>query len=558
MKKIGVTGAAGFIGSYVVEELHRRGYDVLVMDHALPGTVGIHDFEVETFFGDVRDETAVFEFAAHVDGIIHLAAVLGTQETIQNPKPSVETNIMGSLNIFEAAARYDLPVVYAGVGNHFMAPQAGGSYTITKTTAEYFAKTYNANKGSRISVVRPVNAYGPRQSVASPYGCLDPSTPVLTEDLSWVPISSLREGDRLVGIDEYPESKYRQRKLRSVEVTGSWATEKEAVRLSFSDGRSVVCSVDHPWLTTSWLNTNANGWKRAGDLRAGLRIASVVDSTWARGEERLHGYVSGLLDGEAHTSKSGVFFHQNPGKTLDAYISAVQSLGFSTATHSKGQDRKCLTTNIVGGVGQRMKFLGTVGTERLNTNVVWEGLAPHGGYVELVKIEPLGKRPLWDIETSNHTYIAEGLVSHNSSKVRKILPSFTCRALAGDDIEVYGDGTQISDCVHVWDVANVFVSALEYTEGVGPLTDLEVGPVSSITVNDIANLVRQAAKSEVKLTHLPMRPGEVPNAVVKANVDSLAPLGINAENFIPLGTGIEETVEWYRENWLPGYLEAQK
>jgi len=50
-----------------------------------------------------------------------------------------------------------------------------------------------------------------------------------------------------------------------------------------------------------------------------------------------------------------------------------------------------------------------------------------------------------------------------------------------------------------------------------------------------------------------MRPGEVPNAVVKANVDSLSVLGINAENFIPLGTGILETVEWYREHWLPFY-----
>ena len=552
MRVVGVTGGAGFIGGYVREELARKGYDVVVFDRAPHGQLA----ENESFFlGDIRDSVAVTEFAAHVDGIVHLAAVLGTQETISNPIPAAETNIIGGLNILEAANQYNLPVVYAGVGNHWMRSEGGGTYTISKTVVEDFCKMYNKNRNGLVSVVRPVNAYGPRQSVASPYGCLDPSTPVLREDLSWVPISSLREGDRLVGIDEYPESKYQQRKLRSVEVTGSWATEKEAVRLSFSDGRSVVCSVDHPWLSTSWLNTNANGWKRAGDLRAGLRIASVVDSTWARGEERLHGYVSGLLDGEAHTSKSGVFFHQNPGKTHDAYISAVQSLGFSTATHPKGQDSKCLTTNIVGGVGQRMKFLGTVGTERLDTNVVWEGLAPHGGYVELVKIEPLGKRPLWDIETSNHTYIAEGLVSHNSSKVRKIMPSLVCRALTGDPMELYGGGKQISDCVHVSDVAHVFVTALEYTEKFGPLTDIEVGPVDSVSVYEIAQIVRRVADSSSEIVSLPMRPGEVPNAVVKSNVESLIPLDLSAEDFISLEDGIQQTVDWYRENWLPHFSE---
>lgn len=310
MKTIGVTGGSGFIGGYVREQLLDRGYEVVVFDRAPHGELA----DGESFFlGDIRDDVAVTEFAAHVDGIIHLAAVLGTQETIANPRPAAETNVLGGLNILEAANQYNLPVVYAGVGNHWMREHGGGTYTITKTIVEDFAKMFNKNRGGRISVVRPVNAYGPHQSIAAPYG---------------------------------------------------------------------------------------------------------------------------------------------------------------------------------------------------------------------------------------------------SSKVRKILPSFTCRALLGDDIEVYGDGTQVSDCVHVWDVANVFVTALEYTAEHGPLTDLEVGPVASVTVNDVANLVLQAAQSDSKLVHLPMRPGEVPNAVVKANVASLKPLGINAENFIPLGDGIRETVEWYETNWLPGYRDT--
>jgi UDP-glucose 4-epimerase len=171
-KKILVTGGSGFIGSYVIEELLSQGYKVLTFDHSMPGhiTDPMGPRAVEHFMGDIRDSTAVTEAAAHVDGIIHLAAVLGTQETISNPRPAAETNILGALNVFEAASQYDLPVVYAGVGNHFMRFDGGGTYTISKSAVEDFAKMYVKNRGSKISVVRPVNAYGPRQSVAHPYG----------------------------------------------------------------------------------------------------------------------------------------------------------------------------------------------------------------------------------------------------------------------------------------------------------------------------------------------------------------------------------------------------
>jgi UDP-glucose 4-epimerase len=161
--KVLVTGGAGFIGSYVCAELTAQGHQPLRFDHHRHGND-------EVFLGDVRDATAVTEAAAHVDGIIHLAAVLGTQETILNPRPAAEVNILGALNIFEAATQYDLPVVYAGVGNHWMREHGTGAYTISKTAAEDFARMYDKFRGGRISVVRPVNAYGPGQSVAAPFG----------------------------------------------------------------------------------------------------------------------------------------------------------------------------------------------------------------------------------------------------------------------------------------------------------------------------------------------------------------------------------------------------
>ena len=162
MTNVLVTGGSGFIGSHVVRQLLSDGYTPVIFDRHIrkppPGC--------ELILGDVRDPVAVTEAAAHAEGIIHLAAVLGTQETIGNPRPAAETNILGALNVFEAAVQYDLPVSYAAVGNHWM----DNGYSITKTAAERFARMYNAERGGKIAVVRALNAYGPGQSVAAPYG----------------------------------------------------------------------------------------------------------------------------------------------------------------------------------------------------------------------------------------------------------------------------------------------------------------------------------------------------------------------------------------------------
>lgn len=162
MKRVGVTGGAGFIGSWVTDELRRRGCEVVCFDRW-----GHHPDGSVLMLGDVRDATAVTEFAASVDGIIHLAAVLGTSETIANPRPAAETNILGTLNVFEAAAQYRLPVVNAAVGN---ARIGRGTYCVTKTCAEDFVAMYVLDRGQRFVSVRPVNAYGPGQKAPDPWG----------------------------------------------------------------------------------------------------------------------------------------------------------------------------------------------------------------------------------------------------------------------------------------------------------------------------------------------------------------------------------------------------
>lgn len=164
-KTVLVTGGAGFIGSYVRERLMDDGHHVVSFDHNIPAEwPDAHN--LTHFLGDIRDEVSVTEAMSHVDAFIHLAGVLGTQETIQNPKPAIMTNIVAGLNMLEAAAQYGIPGVNIAVGNHW----EQNPYSISKSTVERLVWMFNKYRGTNVSIVRALNAYGPRQSVAAPYG----------------------------------------------------------------------------------------------------------------------------------------------------------------------------------------------------------------------------------------------------------------------------------------------------------------------------------------------------------------------------------------------------
>lgn len=191
--KVGVTGGNGFIGRYVCEELAARGHEPIVFDHR---DRGAGNLPWEVMRGDIRDATAMTELAAHADAIIHLAAVLGTQETITNPRPAAETNLMGGLNFLEAVAQYGLPGVYICVGNHWM----DNSYSISKTAVERFARMFNAHRGTKVNLVRVVNAYGPRQQAAPPFaaGKVRKITPaVICRALSGMPVELYGGGTQI-------------------------------------------------------------------------------------------------------------------------------------------------------------------------------------------------------------------------------------------------------------------------------------------------------------------------------------------------------------------------
>jgi UDP-glucose 4-epimerase len=147
--RIGVTGGAGFIGS-AVRRVAGDEHEIVNFDHP-------HDVRA---FADVE------AFVADVEGVIHLAGILGTAETLGHEHESIDVNIVGALNVAQACQRHDVPMVQIGTG-HRGQPNV---YAITKACAEDLVLARVQWSGLRANVVRAFHAYGPGQKAPPPYG----------------------------------------------------------------------------------------------------------------------------------------------------------------------------------------------------------------------------------------------------------------------------------------------------------------------------------------------------------------------------------------------------
>jgi len=176
-----VTGAAGFIGRWVVGELLSRGHTVLPIDNlaegdeanlqAFLGRDGLLPFEV----GDVRDAEACRRWTAQVDAVAHLAASISVQDSIDDPATTFENDVVGTFNLLQGAraagARllfmstcmvYDRATTPAGIGEAHPTKPAS-PYAASKLSGEALTLSYFHAYGLPTMVVRPFNTYGPFQ-----------------------------------------------------------------------------------------------------------------------------------------------------------------------------------------------------------------------------------------------------------------------------------------------------------------------------------------------------------------------------------------------------------
>ena len=184
MKKILVTGSDGFIGSHLTEELVKAGYQVKAFVYynsfntwgwldTLPSDVMKN---VEIFQGDVRDPNGVKEAMKETAAVFHLAALIAIPFSYHSPDTYVDTNIKGTLNILQAAREQDLERVLVTstsevYGTAQYVPmdekhpfQGQSPYSATKIGADRLAESFYRSFQLPVSIVRPFNTFGPRQS----------------------------------------------------------------------------------------------------------------------------------------------------------------------------------------------------------------------------------------------------------------------------------------------------------------------------------------------------------------------------------------------------------
>jgi len=182
MPTVLVTGADGFIGSRLVELLVKKGYKIKALSqyNSFNNWGWIEDIEckdkVEVLTGDIRDPHYCKFIAKDVDIIFHLAALIAIPYSYIAPDSYVDTNIKGTLNICQAAKEHgNIRVIHTSTSEvygtaqytpideeHPMQPQS--PYSATKIAADAMAMSFYNAFNLPVTIARPFNTYGPRQS----------------------------------------------------------------------------------------------------------------------------------------------------------------------------------------------------------------------------------------------------------------------------------------------------------------------------------------------------------------------------------------------------------
>lgn len=249
--------------------------------------------------------------------------------------------------------------------------------------------------------------------------CLAPSTRVLRDDLSWVAIGDLHAGDGLVAVE--PEAAAARLSRSYVYATAQALRRFKArsLRIIFEDGREVVCTPNHRWLAK---RTKANGskwkWRTAAELQAGHRICAPL-RPWETATSYDAGWLAGIFDGEgclrtgSGRKMRGVSFSQKEGVVLQK---ALRILAGMKVSYSQSRRRDGVVSVELNSKEAMFHVLGHLRPERLLQRRAWESMRVRSGAMDLAiaRIEPAGICEVVDLCTSTGTFIAEGLVSHNS------------------------------------------------------------------------------------------------------------------------------------------------
>jgi len=324
-RKLLITGAGGFIGSHLTEELVRQGNDVRAfvmynslnswgwLDHS-PKQIRDH---IDVFAGDIRDPHGVKEAMQGCDIVMHLAALIAIPYSYHSPDTYVDTNIKGTLNVLQAARDLSIEkVVHTSTsevyGTAKFVPitedhplQGQSPYSATKIGADQLAMSFYRSFCTPVAIIRPFNTYGPRQSAraiiptiitqalsgkrAIKLGALHP-----TRDFSYVQDTvrgflAVIESNSAVGETINIGSNYEISISRTVQLIAEILEREIEVETDDSRLRPDDSEVDRLWADITKAK-RLLGWEPLYSGMEGLKRGLAETVSWFRNPDNLRTY----------------------------------------------------------------------------------------------------------------------------------------------------------------------------------------------------------------------------------------------------------------------------
>lgn len=314
-KKILVTGADGFIGSHLVEHLVRLGHDVraFVLYNSFNSWGWLDSAPddirraLDVFAGDIRDPHGVRTAMRDCDVVLHLAALIAIPYSYHSPDTYVDTNVKGTLNIVQAARDLGVErVVHTSTsevyGTARFVPitedhplQGQSPYSASKIGADQIAMSFHQSFGTPVSVIRPFNTYGPRQSARAviptvitqiangartlQLGALHP-----TRDFNYVEDTvrgfiAVAEADEAVGEVVNVGSNFEVSIGRTVELIAEVMGAQVEIRCDEQRLRPAKSEVERLWADNAKA-LRLTGWQPAYGGEEGFRRGLAATAAW--------------------------------------------------------------------------------------------------------------------------------------------------------------------------------------------------------------------------------------------------------------------------------------
>jgi len=285
--------------------------------------------------------------------------------------------------------------------------------------------------------------------------CLAHGQRILRSDLRWIPVEQFKAGDKIIAFDEFPQIKSNgqtsRRKWRIATVLRSVPKRVECVRVHLSNGESIVCTPEHPWLAQRY---RSGGNQRVGGYAQWVQTKDLISSetytrrvhgkwmdiskkstgwwvykqldTWEDDNSYEAGWLSGMFDGEGSLSfgvrgAPKLVITQVDGEIFELAKTRMNAVGleFSTIRRTDVLPHRKPMSNLYvsGGFPGVLKALGRLRPTRLLSKLDKLDLASRCiqavQKVQVVGVESVGFRDIQEIETSTGTYIGEGYLMHN-------------------------------------------------------------------------------------------------------------------------------------------------